>query len=408
MTADRVLTREVGTPDGLPYESIRVVEFTHMVMGPTCGMVLADLGAEVIKVEPIGHGHEGDNTRKLLGSGAGFFPMFNRNKKSLALDLKSPEGKEAALRLIATADIVCENFKPGTMKKLGLDYESLKKLNPRLIYVSLKGFLPGPYEHRTALDEVVQMMGGLAYMTGRRGDPLRAGTSVNDIMGGMFGAMGAMAALAQRAQTGEGQEVQSALFENNVFLVAQHMMQYQVTGQAAAPMPERISAWAVYDVFVVKDGEQIFLAVVSDTAWKLFCDAFNYPDLLNDPRLLSNNDRVRARDWLIPILRERLQVFSAAHLSDVFEKNSLPYAPITAPHDLLDDPHLKATGGLAPDELNDGREIQTVLLPLSLNQTRLKVRHSAPRLGQHNESLLNSLGYNSEEIQKLSHPNEAA
>ena len=408
MTSDRELTREVSTPDGLPYEGIRVVEFTHMVMGPTCGMVLADLGAEVIKVEPIGHGHEGDNTRKLLGSGAGFFPMFNRNKKSLALDLKTPEGKEAALRLIATADIVCENFKPGTMKKLGLDYESLKKLNPRLIYVSLKGFLPGPYEHRTALDEVVQMMGGLAYMTGRRGDPLRAGTSVNDIMGGMFGAMGAMAALAQRAQTGEGQEVQSALFENNVFLVAQHMLQYQVTGQAAAPMPERISAWAVYDVFVVKDGEQIFLAVVSDTAWKLFCDAFNYPDLLNDPRLLSNNDRVRARDWLIPILRERLQIFSAAHLSAVFEKNSLPYAPITAPHDLLNDPHLQATGGLAPVELNDGREIQTVLLPLSLNQTRLKVRRSAPRLGQHNESLLSSLGYNSEEIQKLSHPNEAA
>ena len=408
MTSDRELTREVGTPDGLPYEGIRVVEFTHMVMGPTCGMVLADLGAEVIKVEPIGHGHKGDNTRKLLGSGAGFFPMFNRNKKSLALDLKTPEGKEAALRLIATADIVCENFKPGTMKKLGLDYESLKKLNPRLIYVSLKGFLPGPYEHRTALDEVVQMMGGLAYMTGRRGDPLRAGTSVNDIMGGMFGAMGAMAALAQRAQTGEGQEVQSALFENNVFLVAQHMLQYQVTGQAAAPMPERISAWAVYDVFVVKDGEQIFLAVVSDTAWKLFCDAFNYPDLLNDPRLLSNNDRVRARDWLIPIMRERLQIFSAAHLSAVFEKNSLPYAPITAPHDLLNDPHLQATGGLAPVELNDGREIQTVLLPLSLNQTRLKVRRSAPRLGQHNESLLSSLGYNSEEIQKLSHPNEAA
>ena len=407
MTSDRVLTREVGTPDGLPYEGIRVVEFTHMVMGPTCGMVLADLGAEVIKVEPIGHGHEGDNTRKLLGSGAGFFPMFNRNKKSLALDLKTPEGKEAALRLIATADIVCENFKPGAMKKLGLDYESLKKLNPRLIYVSLKGFLPGPYEHRTALDEVVQMMGGLAYMTGRRGDPLRAGTSVNDIMGGMFGAMGAMAALAQRAQTGEGQEVQSALFENNVFLVAQHMMQYQVTGQAAAPMPERISAWAVYDVFVVKDGEQIFLAVVSDTAWKIFCDAFNYPDLFHDPRLLTNNDRVRARDWLIPMLRKRLQVFSAGHLSEVFEKNSLPYAPITAPHELLQDPHLHATGGLAPVSLNDGRKIHTVLLPLSMNQSRLKVRHSAPHLGQHNESLLSSLGYNSAEIQKLSHPNAA-
>ena len=392
------------TSKPLPYEGIRVVEFTHMVMGPTCGMVLADLGAEVIKVEPIGHGHEGDNTRKLLGSGAGFYPLFNRNKKSLALDLKTPEGKEAVLRLIATADIVSENFKPGTMKKLGLDYESLKKINPRLIYVTLKGFLPGPYDHRTALDEVVQMMGGLAYMTGRRGDPLRAGTSVNDMMGGMFGAIGAMAALAQRAQTGEGQEVQSALFENNVFLVAQHMMQYQVTGKPAAPMPERISAWGVYDVFVVKDGEQIFLAVVSDTSWKIFCDVFQYQDLFDDPRLANNNLRVLARDWLIPLLRERLKDFSAAYLSDVFEKNALPYAPITAPHDLLDDPHLKATGGLAPMTLNDGRTVDTVLLPLSLNQERLKVRQSAPHLGEHNEPLLSSLGYSAEEIQKLSNP----
>ncbi|MGH8830026.1 MAG: CaiB/BaiF CoA transferase family protein, partial [Polaromonas sp.] len=263
----------------LPYAGLRVVEFTHMVMGPTCGMVLADLGAEVIKVEPLA----GDNTRKLIGSGAGFFPLFNRNKKSIALDLQSPQGREAALRLIATADIVSENFKPGTMKKLGLDYASLSTLNERLIYVSHKGFLPGPYDHRTALDEVVQMMGGLAYMTGRAGDPLRAGTSVNDIMGGMFGAIGAMAALAARDHptrgTGKGQEVQSALFENNVFLVAQHMMQFAVTGEPAAPMPSRISAWAVYDVFTVKDGEQIFLAVVSDTQWALFCQAFGLTEL---------------------------------------------------------------------------------------------------------------------------------
>src|SRR6478609_5088993 len=221
----------------LPYEGLRVVEFTHMVMGPTCGMVLADLGADVIKVEPIA----GDNTRKLIGSGAGFFPMFNRNKKSIAIDLQQAEGLALALALIDTADIVSENFKPSTMKKLGLAYASLAQRNEGLIYVSHKGFLPGPYEHRTALDEVVQMMGGLAYMTGRPGDPLRAGTSVNDIMGGVFGALGAMAALAQRAQTGRGQEVQSALYENNVFLVAQHMMQYAVTGKPAAPMPSRIS-----------------------------------------------------------------------------------------------------------------------------------------------------------------------
>ncbi|MCD6079043.1 MAG: hypothetical protein K0R89_2987, partial [Ramlibacter sp.] len=219
----------------LPYEGIRVVEFTHMVMGPTCGMVLADLGAEVIKVEPP----QGDNTRRLLGSGAGFFPLFNRNKKSIALDLQSSEGREAARKLVATADIVSENFRPGTMAKLGLDYAAISAFNPRVIFVSHKGFLPGPYDHRTALDEVVQMMGGLAYMTGRPGDPLRAGASVNDIMGGMFGAIGAMAALAQREHTGRGQEVQSALFENNVFLVAQHMMQFAVTGKPADPMPAR-------------------------------------------------------------------------------------------------------------------------------------------------------------------------
>mgnify|MGYP001765862793 FL=1 len=386
----------------LPYAGIRVVEFTHMVMGPTCGMVLADLGAEVIKVEPVGHGRHGDATRNLIGSGAGFFPMFNRNKKSLALDLQTPEGKEAVLRLIATADIVSENFKPGTMRKLGLDFESLKPLNPRLIYVSHKGFLPGPYEHRTALDEVVQMMGGLAYMTGRPGDPLRAGTSVNDIMGGMFGAIGAMAALAQREKTGRGQAVQSALFENNVLLVAQHMMQFTVTGKPAAPMPARISAWAVYDVFTVRDGEQIFLAVVSDTAWALFCDAFGFGDLKADPRLASNNDRVRAREWMMPMLRERLAPRGAAELAAVFERHGLPFAPITQPQDLLDDPHLRASGGLAPIELPDGRPAQAVLLPLTLDGERPGVRRSPPKLGEHNADVLGALGYGADEIAAMS------
>jgi crotonobetainyl-CoA:carnitine CoA-transferase CaiB-like acyl-CoA transferase len=385
----------------LPYEGLRVVEFTHMVMGPTCGMVLADLGAEVIKVEPIGHDRHGDATRELLGSGAGFFPMFNRNKKSLALDLQTPEGKEAVLRLIATADVVSENFKPDTMRKLGLDHESLKALNPRLIYVSHKGFLPGPYEHRTALDEVVQMMGGLAYMTGRPGDPLRAGTSVNDIMGGMFGAIGAMAALAQREKTGLGQEVQSALFENNVFLVAQHMMQFAVTGKPAAPMPARISAWAIYDVFKVQDDEQIFLAVVSNTAWALFCDAFGFADLKDDPRLQSNNDRVLARDWMMPLLRERMAHFKASDIAAVFERNALPFAPITRPQDLFEDPHLNATGGLADIELPDGRQSKTVLLPLLLDGARPGVRLSPPKLGEHSVELLSELGYSTEQIKAM-------
>ena len=394
--------------ENLPFAGVRIIEFTHMVMGPTCGMVLADLGAEVIKIEPP----EGDNTRQLIGAGAGFFALFNRNKKSIALDLHTAQGKEAALRLIATADIVSENFKTGTMAKLGLDYATLRKLNERLIYVSHKGFLPGPYDHRTALDEVVQMMGGLAYMTGRQGDPLRAGSSVNDIMGGMFGAIGAMAALAQRDHptkgTGKGQEVQSALFENNIFLVAQHMLQFAVTGEPAAPMPSRISAWGVYDVFTVKDGEQIFLAVVSDSQWVVFCKAFELAKIQFDPRLVTNNDRVRARSWLMPMLRSRLAPFSAAELGAVFEQNGLPFAPITRPQDLFDDPHLLATGGLTPLVLNDGRSTLVPLMPITLNGERPGLRSNPPQLGEHTDALLAEVGYTSAQIATLKAVKSAA
>jgi crotonobetainyl-CoA:carnitine CoA-transferase CaiB-like acyl-CoA transferase len=392
------------TTNALPYAGLRVVEFTHMVMGPTCGMLLADLGAEVIKVEPI----KGDSTRRLVGAGAGFFSMFNRNKKSLAVDTQDPRGLAIVRKLVARADVFSENFKSGTMARLGLDCASLAELNPRLVYVSHKGFLPGPYEHRTALDEVVQMMGGLAYMTGPEGRPLRAGSSVNDIMGGLFGAIGAMAALAQREHTGRGQEVQSALFENNVFLVAQHMMQFAVTGQAASPMPSRISAWAIYDVFAVKGGEQIFLAVVSDTQWALFCDAFGLDALKNDGRLASNNARVQARDWLLPVLREHLAGLSAAQIGDTFERIGLPYAPITRPQDLFDDPHLLATGGLAEvtlpaDASGAGRAIttRTALLPLALDGRRLPLRTPPPALGQDTDAVLRSLGYLNDEISAL-------
>jgi crotonobetainyl-CoA:carnitine CoA-transferase CaiB-like acyl-CoA transferase len=389
------------TAPTLPLAGLVVVEFTHMVMGPTCGMVLADLGADVIKVEPLG----GDRTRTLLGAGAGFFPMFNRNKRSITLDLHHPQGAALARELCGTADVVIENFKPGTMAKYGLDHAALAATNPKLIYASLKGFLPGPYEHRTALDEVVQMMGGLAYMTGRPGDPLRAGSSVNDIMGGLFGAIGILAALVQRGISGRGQEVTSALFENNVFLVGQHMLQFAVTGRKPAPMPARESPWAVYDVFTVAGGEQVFLAAVSDAQWQTFCDAFGLADLKADPHLATNNQRVKARDTMMPVLRERLATRRADDIAAAMEAAGLPYAPIRRPEDLYDDPHLLATGGLAPITLPDGERagqtVGTTLLPFTMAGQRPGVRLSPPRVGEHTRQALAALGKTPAEIDAL-------
>ncbi|MEJ5992569.1 CaiB/BaiF CoA-transferase family protein [Ramlibacter sp. PS3R-8] len=384
-----------------PLKGLRVVEFTHMVMGPTCGMVLADLGAEVIKLEPV----EGDHSRRLLGAGIGFFPMFNRNKKSIAIDLRQPEGAALARKLCAGADVVAENFKPGTMEKYGLDYASLAKVHPKLIYATCKGFLPGPYDHRTALDEVVQMMGGLAYMTGRPGDPLRAGTSVNDIMGGLFAAIGVLGALIQRGITGRGMEVQSALYENNVFLVGQHMLQYAITGKPAAPMPARDNPWAVYDVFTVAQGEQIFLAAVSDAQWLKFCDALGFADLRNEPGYATNNQRVEQRPRLLAALRERLADRNAAELSAIMEKAGLPFAPIRRPEELYADEHLLATGGLAdvtlPDGPRAGETVKTTLLPFTLAGERLGVRLDPPRLGSHTRELLASAGYSDDQIDDL-------
>ncbi|NML47173.1 CoA transferase [Ramlibacter sp. G-1-2-2] len=384
-----------------PLQGLKVFEFTHMVMGPTCGMVLADMGAEVIKIEPV----QGENTRRLLGAGSGFFPMYNRNKKSIGLDLHQPEGAAAARRLCASADVVIENFKPGTMAKYGLDYASLSKDNPRLIYASHKGFLPGPYDHRTALDEVVQMMGGLAYMTGRPGDPLRAGASVNDIMGGLFGAIGTLGALIQRGITGRGMEVQSALYENNVFLMGQHMLQYAMTGRHPQPMPARDNPWAVYDVFTVKDGEQIFLAAVSDAQWQAFCDALGFPDLKAEPDLATNNQRVQQRPRLLATLRERLARRGAEELAAIMEQAGLPFAPIRKPEDLLHDEHLLATGGLAdvtlPDGDKAGQQVKTTLFPITMDGDRLGVRLQPPRLGEHSAELLAAAGYSEAEIAAL-------
>ncbi|WP_150292670.1 CaiB/BaiF CoA transferase family protein [Sphingobium estronivorans] len=345
-----------------PLAGLKVVEFTHMVMGPAAGAIFAALGAEVVRVEPL----EGDKTRTLLGSGAGYFPMYNRHKQSVSLDLKSPEGMAQAKAMAAGADILIENFRPGALDKLGLGYDALAELNPRLIYCSAKGFLPGPYENRTALDEVAQMMGGLAYMTGPPGRPLRAGTSVIDVAGGMFGVIGVLAALEERHRTGKGRLIQTSLFETTVYLVGQHMAQLAVTGKTASPMPARISAWAIYDVFETRD-DPIFIGVVTDALWAKFCQLFKLDDLWADESLRRNNERVLQRDRILPQIRTLIANFTRAEILERLEGTGIPFAPIGKPEEMFDDPHLQAIGLLEQVTLPDGRETQLPALPIAFD-----------------------------------------
>ena len=380
-----------------PLVGLKVVEFTHMVMGPAVGHILASLGAEVIRVEPIG----GDQTRRLLGSGAGYFPMYNRHKDSICLDLKSPEGLGVAKQLAERADILIENFRPGALDRLGLGYDALKDANPRLIYCSEKGFLPGPYENRTALDEVAQMMGGLAYMTGPPGRPLRAGASVIDVTGGMFGVIAILAAVEERHRTGAGQKVQSSLFETTVYLVGQHMAQKAVTGRAADPMPARISAWAIYDVFETADDSHVFIGVVTDALWQKFCELFCLDDLWADVSFRKNNDRVLARARLMPEVRALVKRFTRDAIIAKLDGTGLPFAAIGRPEDMFDDPHLLASGGLEAVTLDDGRETMLPGLPIEMDGARVGGADTLPAPGRDTRAVLAALGHDEAMIDAL-------
>ena len=381
-----------------PLKGIRVVEFSHMVMGPSCGLVLADLGADVVKVEPA---PDGDKTRRLPGSGAGFFGTYNRNKRSISVNLKSAEGLEFATNLVRASDVLLENFGLGVLDRIGLGYEAMQKINPGLVYCALKGFLSGPYEQRAALDEVVQMMGGLAYMTGPKGRPLRAGASVNDVMGGLFGVIAIQAALLERQRTGKGAFVRSGLFENNVFLVAQHMVQYRQTGVPAAPMPERISAWAVYDVFDTSDNEKVFVGVVSDKQWTQFCNAFSLNDLLVNKEFQTNAERVLCRDAFIPRIRRMFLGWELSQVITICERIGVPFAPILRPDQLFDDAHVNHPGATVEITLSNGMRAKVPALPVEYNGFRPGLHRGLPQIGEHNEDVANELGYSDEKFKRL-------
>jgi crotonobetainyl-CoA:carnitine CoA-transferase CaiB-like acyl-CoA transferase len=384
-----------------PLTGIKVVEFSHMVMGPCTGVILADLGAEVVKVEPLG----GDKTRQLNGSGAGYFPMYNRNKRSLAADLKSEAGKAVALRLIDGADVLIENFRPGAMERLGFGYAACAERNPGLVYCSLKGFLSGPYESRTALDEVTQMMGGLAYMTGLPDRPLRAGSSVIDITGGMFGVIGILAALEQRHRTGRGQQVASSLFETTAFLVGQHMAQEGVLGEPPPPMSVRRSAWAIYDIFECAAEGRVFVGVVSDGLWRAFCAEFDLEDFAADESLAGNNQRVEQRDRILAVIEPMFRAMALEEACARLERAGIPFAPINRPTDLFADPHLRAGGGLVevtmPRGAHVGERVALPALPLEMQGARFGLRHDLPSPGGDADRVLSQAGYSEEEIERL-------
>ena len=385
----------------LPLAGLRVIDFGHTVMGPTAGLVLADLGAEVIRLEPV----SGDATRTLKGFGTGYFPFFNRNKTSVAVDLKQPDGLAVAKKLIATADVLIENFGPGTMERLGLGYDDLKTDCPRLIYLSLKGFSEGPYENRVALDEVVQMMSGLAFMTGPPGHPLRAGSSVVDILGGVFGVIAVQAALRQRERTGDGQKVGANLFESAMFLMGQHLAYAAQSDEPVPPMPARVSAWAVYDQFTTKDEARVFLGITSDRHWQRFCDTFERPDLAGDDTLATNHQRIAKRERLIPVVSE---IIASLTVEDVAAKAiaaKLPFAEIAHPEQLFDDPHLNAGGKLAPTRFPDGTRTKLPLLPLELSGTTPGLQNDPPSLGNATHAILAELGYDQAAIQDLAENN---
>lgn len=394
-----------------PLAGIRVIEFSHMVMGPSCGMILADLGADVVKIEPA---PAGDNTRRLTGPALGFFPTFNRNKRSLCIDLKRPAGLALARRLAAGADVLVENFRPGAMAALGLGQADLAAINPRLVYASCKGFLPGPYEHRAALDEVVQMMGGLAYMTGPPGRPLRAGSSVNDIMGGMFAAIGVLAALREREATGRGGLVQSGLFETCMVLTAQHMARAAIEGQEPEPFgdPAMKKPWPVYDIFDSADpGRQVFVGVVTETQWRGFCAAFGLEELLADPDLAGMRRLAAARARILPRVAAVFAALPQAALMARCEALGLPFAPIARPGELLDDPHLRASGGLLPVDLSGVEaapggapargDAGLPGLPIALPGGRPGLRRQPPRAGEHGRDVAREAGLAEAEIAAL-------
>lgn len=379
---------------------IRVLELGHIVAGPSAGLIMAEMGADVIKIE---NPERGDQSRATPDQAA--FLTFNRNKRSMALDLKHPKGKEIFSRLLKSADVVVDNFAHGALERLGFSYEEMSKICPRIIHCSIKGFLSGLYEDRPSLDEPAQMMGGLAYMTGPRGQPLRAGASITDIGAAMFGVIGVLAAIHERHHTGRGQSIRSGLFETVVYFVAQHVAKAAITGQVPPPAPERSigkgMGWAIYKIFTTKDQRQLFVGITSDAHWERFCKEFQVHDLWEDLSLRTNQGRLKQQALVNDRVEQIVAAFALDSMVERFEKSKIPYACVNTPMDLFQDPHLRGRGHFIEVMGPNGATIELPRLPMDFSSGQSPLRMNPPKLGEHTVQIMQEMGYSAEEIESL-------
>jgi len=382
-----------------PLNGIRVIELARILAGPWAGQQLADLGANVIKVEnpdggddtrkwgpPFVTGHDGENLS------AAYYHACNRGKRSIAVDFSTPEGAETVRQLVANADVLIENFKLGGLKKYGLDYESLKAINPKLVYCSITGFgQDGPYAARAGYDFIVQGMSGLMSITGPAGgEPQKVGVAVTDIFTGLYSVIAIQAALRHAESTGEGQHIDMALFDSQISVLANQNLNYLVSGKPPVQMGNAHPNIAPYEVLPVADGHFI-LAVGNDGQFKRFCDVIGLAELPGDPDFATNSARVANRERLRPLLLERLATFERATLLGMLEKAGVPASPINDIGEMFADPQTVARGMRLGLDDGHGNSLPSVRAPMVMGGTPLTYDRPSPRLGEHTAEILAEL-----------------
>lgn len=391
-----------GSISRAPLAGIRVLEVGNYMAGPFCGMQLADLGAEVIKVEQPEGGDQVRSTGPFLEGESSTFVRLNRNKRSLALDLKSPEGKEVFTRLVRSADVVVENLRPGTMSDLGLDYARLRELNPGLVYVAASGWgRDGPLSRLAGLDIMAQARSGLMSITGMPGgEPVKVGVPICDLVCALYGALAAVAALRERDRSGRGQLIDVSLYEAGVSLAVWEAGRYFATGEVPQPLGSAHQATAPYQAVRCSDG-WFTLGAASSRNWVALCRALGMEHLLEDPRYQDADSRYRHRQELVAEIEALTRTRPAAHWVALLEDAGVPCAPIQDYGQVFHDPHLLARGffweGIHP-KLGSVRQLGS---PMRFSETPVRRDSAGPLLGEDTEAVLESLGYGPEEISGL-------